>query len=128
MIRVGVFWYIDNTVYAEVELLAPDTQPLAGKIDSSYEHWRIWEDANKLSGLSLNRQAHEYFDFPRGRVLYDATKASYLIYTTKALLLREIKEKIMQAFGLTDCPVKWAIDEHYTVDRSALESLFDEDD
>lgn len=126
-VNVGIFWYISECVYGATEFLDIETNTIVGKVDSHFEHWRVWETDGYLDGAPIDRKGHEYFDFPRGRILYDVIASQYIIYCDRILLSQIIREKIASFLNIDIKEVIWKPDLHYTTDRNAIRNLFDED-
>ena len=126
MIKIGIFWFIENQVYAVCQDVNLAYSSINHILDTDFEHWQVWEDAAiKPRGIKLYQ--HEYFDFPRGRVLYNTTSFSSLVYLDKTLINEATKNKICQAFNLVSDKIIWKTDDHYTTDKDLLAKMFDFD-
>ncbi|MBF0243887.1 MAG: hypothetical protein HQL31_01270 [Planctomycetes bacterium] len=56
----------------------------------------------------------EYYDVPRGRVLWNGEKQKFLVYGPMALMQDEkIQNKVTEAFGLLDLEIEFLSDRHY---------------
>lgn len=126
MVNVGIFWFIRDRVYGKVEHLSGGNPSSVGKIDSTLEHWHLWETPGALQGISDLVTHHEYWEFPRGRVVYDTARSYYLIYADRALLKPDIKIRVVDFFGLSHKKVAWFTDTHYVTEPEEIRRLLGE--
>lgn len=131
-IQIGVFWFIDGRIYGQAETVSVRAIGARGLteqhhrfIDSSLEHWRLWE----TSSLRATFAPHEYYEFSRGRVLYDQQLSRHRVYCDAALLAPSVKAvlqtQLRAFFGLNEARLSLFADEHYTTDRAHLNRLFE---
>ncbi len=85
--------------------------------DSNLQHTDLWCQAARGLGISSTR---EYFDIPRGRVLFDRTKEQGIILHGNATSPIRLK-KIARLFQLKEWTSR--LDEHYLT-GSILNDLF----
>lgn len=113
---VGVFWSINGKIFGERELRAR-TDAVADMVDSSLEHWSLWEDPNRLIDVPVRRDDHEYFAFSRGRVLFDLKTDKPVVFCDPKLLVPTTRKEIARFFGFSDRDAKWQSDPHYQTDQ-----------
>lgn len=122
--KIGIFWFVNSQIYTAIEEIQLSEINSSAIIDTELEHWAVWEDANVLSIPGVDRYECEYFDYPRGRVLYAAHLKKHLIYLDAALLKRKTQSLICEAFKIPADRVVWKLDEHYTSNAIELNKLF----
>lgn len=90
-------------------------------LDSDLEHWREWPKVCRKFGKV---PSDEYFDVPRGRVLYDAGEGRGAIYHGSATPPDRL-DKVAEAFQLN----AWvaATDLHYEM-GDIVDEMFEIDD
>jgi len=118
---VGIWWYDGMTLAAFAHSMEQRVSSLERLIDSNLEHWREWP---KVCSKFGKLPSDEYFDVPRGRVIYDAGQGRSVIYHGSATPPERVRI-IAKAFHLD----QWvaAVDLHYQMDN-AVDELFDEDE
>jgi len=126
MVSVGVFWFIRDRVYGKVEHLSKRNRSSVGKIDSNLEHWHLWEIPGALQEVSDLAAHHEYWEFPRGRVVYDVGRSCYIVYAVRVLLKPYIKARVVDFFGLKNVEVSWLADNHYVTEPEEVRRLLGE--
>ncbi len=101
---IGPFFCINNQIIAHCIPLA-DAEPYGACKTTSVSHLDFWD-----ASLAVRFPAHEYEDFPRGRVVY--RQGAYWIYFDRCLDTLPAIEAICAAFCI---PGNWATfyDEHY---------------
>ena len=124
---VGVFWGISGQICGKKEILDARVHVMEGMVDSQLEHWQVWEAPDELANLPDHREDHEYFSFPRGRVLYDLSLDRLVIYCDSALMGLDTKEQIASFFGFSPKEARWRTDDHYTTETEAIRKLFEYD-
>ena len=111
--KVGIFWFAENTLVFKAQS-AIDLKPdQLGFIDSTLQHQVEWEDSNiyQLFGLMLDNT--DYYNFPRGRVVFNAEQNTSYVYLDKNLFKKHIVKKIKANFSLLDTNVRFFTDPHY---------------
>lgn len=124
--NVGIFWFHNGTIIGKATPLTEAEEGLPGVFDSSENHVDVW-DAIRHQLPAAFRDG-EYFELPRGRVLYSKTLKHSIVYMDKTLRTAAIKSAICEFFDLDAQKVKWLVDDHYTTNTSALDRLFGEFD
>ena len=79
MTKVGIFWSKDdNLIFVRTQDIenAISTQI---SIDSTFSHSDEWEKISIILKSNVSKSG-EYFELPRGRILYLKEKKSYVIY------------------------------------------------
>ena len=84
----------------------------------------VAETHNELQNLPVNRLQHEYFDFPRGRVLYDVVKQAYIVYCDRRLLNPKDKTLIADFYAVSENKIIWKVDPHYVTEANELGEIF----
>lgn len=115
MSKVGIFWYVKNTLVFKainIDKLTPDE---LGKIDSPFTHIEEWETHHIFNQFGLALFETEYQNYPRGRVVFDTSTSSFHVFIDKSIFKALIKQKIIEEFQLHDTAVKWFDDLHYRV-------------
>ena len=124
MLNIGVFWFYKGHVLGREADLADGEEGVPGLIDSPDNHTDLWDGTILRKHPEL--RGREYYEVPRGRVLWDSNQSSAIIYLDARLLNDDIKAKITQFFDLKNEEVVWRTDPHYTTDDKNLERLFNE--
>ena len=92
MPTIGPFFYVrGKLIYNAIPLSEGRKQ--FDKLDNSYGHEKLWDD---------NFKGGDYINFPRGRVVWDATNDRAIIYIDRCINKPAVLEKISEAFGLGD--------------------------
>lgn len=125
-VSVGVFWCINGHIYGERESLKVTDHAVEGMVDSHLEHWRIWDAPNQMFEAGICREDHEYFSFPRGRVLYDVRALKYVVYCDQVLMNPNAKKQIANFFGIAVREAIWRRDIHYSTDGEAIRGFFED--
>lgn len=86
-------------------------------LDTNLSHDEVWPVVRPLLDCP---EETEYFDIPRGRILYDAWEQRGVIYHGNATP-REALERLAEVFGLPDWEDR--LDEHYLTGE-ALELFY----
>jgi len=119
--QIGIFWMTPDDVYSSTEDV--DTaESCNGFRDSSKNHVDVWPTLQKQNP-KLRYQ--EYFEIPRGRVVFDETKSRFQVYADKRLLNPKDQSRIINTFSLPPYSTDFTSDPHYTTDPEDLDRLFD---
>ena len=121
---IGVFWVADVNVFGKAVPLSEAASGLPGLLNSQDTHSDLWEHSPSLVPDWL--RGKEYFEVPRGRVLYSVKCHRSVVYLDDLLLRDEIKGRISAFFQLCAWTTLWRRDVHYTTADDALSSLFDD--
>ena len=114
--HVGIWWHSSNRLVAFAEAI--DSLPeFVGLVDSDLGHNELWKKAWPVLGCD---KLTEYFDVPRGRVLWSPSRKRGLIYHGNATNT-EMLNQIAATFGLRRWDVRH--DDHYVVGEN-LEKFF----
>jgi hypothetical protein len=120
---IGVFWVADGIVFGKAVPLSEAATGLPGLLDCSDTHADLWERSPSLRPERF--RGMEYFEVPRGRVLYSVTLERAIVYLDDALLRVETRSKIAEFFSLGLEKSDWRRDDHYTTQARKLDGLFD---
>lgn len=125
MPHIGIFWVHNGHVFGKARGLSEGIQTLPNCLDSPDDHVSVWE----ISALRKNYpdlRDSEYFDVPRGRVIFNTKTETAIIYLDKFLSSRCARDQILEFFDLTASKISWKNDSHYTTDPKQLDRLFRE--
>ena len=121
---VGIFWGISEA--GDAWALLTDATPLAEAEPygdflthprGHYETWERWKEqgspipADKSVAKAMTE--HEYEDFPRGRIVYEAKTRRFIIYADRKLQGPSTMAAIVEAFKLTNRNFVVRSDLHY---------------
>lgn len=121
---VGIFWAIRDPARGIV--LVTDRTPLARAepygdyLTHSMGHYEYWTYLSRFGreGLGYRKlpliiAIDEYEEWPRGRIVYDASFNHFVIYIDRKLQNPDIVERIAAAFGILPGTYIHAFDSHY---------------
>jgi hypothetical protein len=116
---VGIWWAKDRRIAAMLQVAA-EIRASSPLVDCDLEHLKAWSAVAAHFG---RREADNYFDVPRGRVLWSRETDCGIIYHGNETQPATLK-RIAKLYGL----IKWNghIDEHYLMGDEA-DALFDSD-
>ena len=117
---VGIWWHDDRHIVAFGEPI-PKAEGSCRWVDSSLGHVHEWWRIATVFGLSPES---DYFEVPRGRILWDSEQDRTVIYhgnATDAAMLKIIG----RVFHLKGWQA--LLDEHYMLGEDALRVLFGDD-
>lgn len=108
---IGIWWIIDGQIF-KCSTSVNEVPESDGWKDIPTSHFDYWENALKVEFHNL--QSREYTDYPRGRVLLNVAKQSYVLYGSKAFTQNKRHILIVKrAFNLSCCTVLVQHDKHY---------------
>ena len=119
--QVGIFWMI-VTAAGEPRLLTAncaldDAEPYGDFLTfgpGHYEKWEEWRAAPHLHpAVRTVVRAHEYEDWPRGRVVFDRSRARFILYADRKLIAPETISRIRSHFHLPPERTTVESDFHY---------------
>lgn len=113
MPHIGIFWAYRGIVFGRAVELTAGEEGVPGLLDSPDNHADLWEGKELLNGYPELR-GREYFDVPRGRVLWNSAQHQAIVYMDAKLFDAAIKARIADFFDLTTSEVVWRTDPHYT--------------
>jgi hypothetical protein len=117
---VGIFW-------VEQGHLIMAAVPVADGIDDGrfvnglYDHDPYWETVQRTH---VHLWEVEYYQVPRGRVLFNKAKHCFYVYLDTVLCTNQIKRMILEHFHLPRKHTSFRTDLHYTTDPDELDRLF----
>ncbi len=117
---IGPFWFHKQSVLAAM-VEAKAVAPVDGLADYNVDHVDLWP---KFQGEHPELRQMEYFEIPRGRVIYKMRTKTFTIYLDKVLMKPKIKAALVKAFDLPPSKTKFASDPHYTTDAEGIARLF----
>ena len=94
-------------------------------VDSPDNHTDYWDSEKDYLQLFPELRFKEYFEVPRGRVLYSRKEDQANIYMDKVLFDDKTKQFIEDFFQLNEIKTDWRTDPHYTTSKEELDELLD---
>lgn len=116
---VGIWWHDDERLVAFLQSIS-EIKAVGHLIDSDLCHNSVWETAHHELGGYENA---EYFDIPRGRIVWDTVHCSGILYHGNATPT-EAFEELARLFRLPRLEAR--LDEHYLTGE-ALETFYNLD-
>lgn len=113
MPRIGIFWVYQGAVLGQTVDLTAGEEGVPGLLDSPDNHVDLWEGKQLLTAYPELRR-REYFDVPRGRVLWNRPQHLAIVYMDAKLFDAATKTRISDFFELTTSEIAWRTDPHYT--------------
>jgi len=124
MSTIGIFWFYNGQVIGKVRSL-DDCIAVDGRIDSPDEHAVVWEEEPAFA--KLRAAGKEYFEIPRGRVVWSQETNSPIIYMGERPIMEyALRMRIADFFNLDRNRIFWKYDEHYSIDTNVIDTLFDD--
>ena len=117
--HVGIWWHDDERLVAFLQSIA-EIKAVGHLIDSDLSHDAVWETARHE--LTDHEDA-EYFEIPRGRIVWDTVHCSGILYHGNATPT-EVFEELAKLFRLPRWEAR--LDEHYLTGE-ALEAFYNLD-
>ena len=124
--NVGIFWVYAGQVFGALTPLSEAELGIPGMLDSPQNHVDAWPRVRRF--LPQHLRDGEYFEIPRGRVLYSTTGLRAIVYMDATLHKKNIKAKVSKYFDLDQTKTSWRFDDHYTTSSTNLDDLFGEMD
>lgn len=106
MPNLGPFFYRKGKLIYHT-LPAEECRKQFDKLDNPYGHEKLWDEKVGVG---------DYINFPRGRVVWDATNDRAIIYIDRCINKPAVLEKISEVFALGDNYVVES-DSHYRCRR-----------
>ncbi|MGB0580685.1 MAG: hypothetical protein ACPGVU_13360 [Limisphaerales bacterium] len=122
MPQLGIFWVYQRQVFGRARALADGEESQPGLLDSPDDHVSLWEDPTMQMPVPVHL---EYTDVPRGRVVFSTKDRRAIIYLDASLSDVAVRKRIRSFFDVTDIPVTWKEDPHYTTDARKLKAMLD---
>lgn len=111
--KVGIFWFVENTlVYKTQNAIGLDSD-LLGFVDSTLQHQFEWEENLIYEQFALSLHNTDYYNLPRGRVVFNSNLQTSFIYLDKKLFKKHIVNGIKVNFDLANTNIKFFTDPHY---------------
>jgi hypothetical protein len=118
---VGIFWALE-TGRKQTRLLTAGCSLGAAEpygdcltfADGHYEVWERWRTTNDPdAALRAIVRSFEYEDWPRGRIVFDQSRRSFVLYADRKLMLRATIAQIRKRFSLSADQTTVETDFHY---------------
>lgn len=117
---VGVFWIYKQQLYFK-SIITDNVKSINNFIDSDFAHYEVWDE---ISSQNKDFYLYEYEDIPRGRVVYDAKNAEYIVYANDDIIIsKEAKSLIINGFNLLNDKVLFKYDAHYKIKKAVYENI-----
>ena len=114
--HVGIWWHDAERLVAFLQSIS-EIKAVGHLIDSDLTHDAVWETArHELTG----HEDAEYFDIPRGRIVWDTVHCSGILYHGNATPT-DVFEELAKLFRLPRWEAR--LDEHYLT-GDALEAFY----
>lgn len=118
--HVGIFWMIMTSAGAQL-LAASCPLSKAEPYDECktfgpghYQIWQGWRRSRELDAAARSVViAYEYEDWPRGRIVFNQTKARFILYADRKLLRHSTIAAIERRFALPADRTEVETDFHY---------------
>jgi len=98
-----------------------------GWLDCPFNHAEHWQLALQAAGLANVATDVDYDQVLRGRLLYSISESHYVVYSDLRSLSESQKQLIRERYDLSDKPLTFRHDQHYTLDPEDRYHLFDDD-
>jgi hypothetical protein len=122
---IGIFWVYKETVFGKAINIDKGEEFVPGIIDSPDNHTDYWDTGKEHLQLFPELRFSEYFDVPRGRVLFSRNDGQANIYMDKVLFNDKTKQLIKGFFQLNDTQPDWRTDPHYTTISEDIDQLLE---
>lgn len=115
--KVGIWWLHKGEIIALPDQLKDVSFPGSSILDASRDHNSAWRGVQRAYPELVGKQ---YYDIPRGRVLYDKERRLFMVYGP-TLLKTDVKFQaaVRSAFSLPDKGVSFGSDTHYNAPSTA---------
>jgi len=123
---IGIFWVYKNTVFGKAISIERGERGAFGMVDSPDDHNDLWDREKVYIRIFPGLCQFDYFDIPRGRVLYSTNDQKTNVYMDKTLFDARTKRRIADFFQLDIKNISWRTDFHYTTASPDLERLFEQ--
>lgn len=125
MLNIGIFWFFRGKLFGRTVRFSEGEESCPGLLDSSSNHSDVWEEDRTLLADFPELKGKEYFNIPRGRVLWNKAENHAIVYMDSTLFSDRCKEMIVDFFNLHGREVNWKRDIHYTTSPEDLAAIFD---
>lgn len=110
--EVGIFWYGKNKT-GKSELVSFGTPYKIGQEDEDFINFRLGHDKEwQHAKPNLADNYVEYYDPPRGRVLFRKSDGRFVVYLTRSIMTPVVKALVLEKFTLPKSTL-FCKDEHY---------------
>ena len=126
---IGIFWMIsatDGTRLLAASCVLDEAESYGDCLTfgpGHYEIWRGWRRSREQDAAARAVVcAHEYEDWPRGRIVFDRARDSYILYCDRKLMGPEIIKQIQKRFNLPPERTRIEGDFHYQSAENPISS------
>jgi hypothetical protein len=117
---VGIFW-VDQGQLIITAVPVADGVDDGLFVNGPYDHDPYWAIVQRTQ---MHLWSVEYYQVPRGRVLFNKAEHRFYVYLDKVLCTATIKRLIVERFHLPRQQTVFRTDVHYTTDPNDLDRLF----
>jgi hypothetical protein len=121
--QVGIFWLYKGQILQFTQPVSA-IPPVGGFKDSNYNHDAYW---GQMTKMFPELAAKEYYDIPRGRVLFQVNGTYIIMLPSKEATNRMVVSRIIKNFNLPAAKSVAKADHHYDP-SSMIQKEFDDDD
>jgi len=108
--RVGIFWYVDDTVIGDtVEL--EDAEEYGDAFQQGGHH-ESWVRLTPVTGAKKKLKSHAYDYYPRGRMVFFPHGRTARLYVDECMNIASIAA-VLKFFGHAHYRIEIKTDEHY---------------
>lgn len=119
---VGIFWVEGTTIYAHAVPLIAGLD-YGNCVNGPLDHVDYWPELERQHPRLRGR---EYFELPRGRVVYRRQENRFAVLMDARLHHRALKAALRVRFHLPARKTQFEQDAHYTTDPKVLRALFEQ--
>ncbi len=116
---VGIFWRVSGDLVVDYSAVS-HAEPYGDCVTHStghYDRWQLWQSlgSKALVGAGLPKSIlfSEYDEWPRGRIVYDASANRFFLYADRDLQRPDIVAALKTIFGIAAAYVVVKSDLHY---------------
>ena len=117
---IGVFWIIsaaDGARLLAASCKWDEAEPYGDCLTFGLGHYEVWQGWRRSRELDAAARAvvraHEYEDWPRGRIVFDRAQDRFILYCDRKLMRPKTIEEIQQRFQLPADRTAVEADFHY---------------
>jgi hypothetical protein len=118
---VGIFWCEGSTAHLHAVPLSEGV-PYGDCVNGPLDHVEFWPE---LERQHPHLRGREYFELPRGRVVFRRTQNRFAVLMDARLHTKAIKTKLVKLFRLPAGRYRFERDAHYTTDPRTLNRLME---
>jgi hypothetical protein len=117
--RVGVFW-VEGTIIHSHSVALSEGLPYGEAVNGPMDHVEFWPE---LERRHAHLRGREYFELPRGRVVFRRGENRFAVMMDRKLHTPSMKSALRRNFSLPAKRTVFERDAHYTTDAKQLGQL-----